>query len=150
MKVIPVEAGKPGASAEKNLPPDWEGIYYPDYLPEGYEFVEAAAEGKAKTIVFQSKEQDVLILTQEPSDGAEILIDKESAESGDTSIQGNPAFWTSKNGETTLLWNQYGNLLMLYGPVELDEIKKNRRTFIIYRLTELFPAALRLNGDRNF
>lgn len=124
MKVIPVETSDPGADAKKNIPPDWKGVYYPDYLPEEYEFTEANAEGKAKTIVFENRKLDVLILTQEPADGAEILIDKEGAETGETSIQGNPAFWTSKEGETTLMWNQYGILFMLYAPMDLDEITK--------------------------
>ena len=122
VKVIPVEAGGSSADAKKNLPSDWEGVYYPDYLPEQYEFVEAESAGEAKSITFQNDEWDTLLLTQEPSDGAEILVDNEGVISGETSIQGRPAFWTSKDGETTLLWNQSGFLFMLYGPVDLDEM----------------------------
>lgn len=122
VKVIPVEAGGANADANKNLPSDWKGVYYPDYLPERYEFVEAESAGEAKSITFQNDEWDTLLLTQEPSDGAEILVDNDNVISGETSIQGRPAFWTSKGGETTLLWNQYGFLFMLYGPVDLDEM----------------------------
>lgn len=122
IKIIPVEMAMADAEAEKNLPADWEVVYYPDYLPEGYRFEEAEAAGSAKTIAFQNEAFDILLLTQEPSDGAEILIDKDGVENGETSIQGNPAFWTAKNGETTLMWNQYGFLFMLYGPVALEEM----------------------------
>lgn len=122
VKVIPVVTSGAGADAKKNLPSDWKEVYYPDYLPERYEFVEAESAGDAKSITFQNDEGDTLLLTQEPSAGAEILVDKEGAETGETSIQGNPAFWTSKDGETTLLWNQYGSFFMLYGPVALDEM----------------------------
>jgi len=122
VKVIPVATSGAGADAKKNLPSDWGEVYYPDYLPERYEFVEAESAGDARSITFQNDEWDTLLLTQEPSDGAEILVDNEDVESGETSIQGSPAFWTSKYGETTLLWNQYGFLFMLYGPVELDEM----------------------------
>ncbi len=124
MKVIPVATSEPGTDTEKNLPADWDGAYYPDYLPEGYAFVEADTEGKAKSIVFQNEGEDVLLLTQEPAGDAEILVDKEDAKTGETSIQGNPAFWISKGDETTLMWNQYGSLFMLYGPIDLDEITK--------------------------
>lgn len=120
--VIPVEAGKSDAEAEKNLPSDWEEVYYPDYLPEGYHFVEAEAAGSAKTIAFQNEALETLLLTQEPSDGAEILVDKEGALNGKTTVQGNPAYWASENGETTLMWNQYGSLFLLYGTVALEEM----------------------------
>lgn len=124
MKVIPVQTSEPGAEADKNLPEDWKEVYYPDYLPQGYRFIEANTAGTAKTIIFQNEQKDTLVLTQEPSDGAEILVDKEGAESGETSIQGNPAFWTVKEGELTLMWNEYGILFMLYGPVDLEEMTK--------------------------
>ena len=122
VKVIPVITSVAGTDTQKNLPSDWKEVYYPDYLPERYEFVEAESAGDAKSIAFQNDEGDTLLLTQEPSDGAEIFVDKEGTETGEIFIQGNPAFWTSKDGETTLLWNQYGSFFMLYGPVELDEM----------------------------
>lgn len=123
-KVFSVQTSEPGAEAETNLPSDWKDVYYPDYLPQGYEYTESNAAGAAKTVIFQNGQRDTLLLTQEPSDGTEILVDKEGAESGETSIQGNPAFWTAKEGELTLMWNQYGILFMLYGPVGLDEMTK--------------------------
>jgi hypothetical protein len=121
-KVISVETSDPGAEVGKNLPSDWKEVYYPDYLPQGYQYIDASTAGTSKTIIFQNGRQDTLILTQEPSDGAEILVDKDGVESGETSVQGNPAFWTDKKGELTLMWNQYGFLFMLYGPVKLDEM----------------------------
>jgi hypothetical protein len=124
MKVIPVETNEPFTNAERNLPPDWKEVYYPDYLPKGYEYTNASIAGTAKSIAFQNEKKAILLLTQEPSDGAEILVDKEGAESGETSIQGNSAFWTAKDGETTLMWNQYGILFMLYGPADLNEMIK--------------------------
>jgi len=122
IRIIPVETSGPDADAKKNLPSGWTDVYYPDYLPKGYEFAEAEAAGEARTIAFRNTAGDVLLLTQEPSDGAEILMDNEGVESGEISVQGEPAFWTSKDGETTLMWNQYGCLFMLYGPVELEEM----------------------------
>lgn len=122
MKLIPVETGNTNEKADYPLPPDWKEVYYPDYLPDGYQFLDAEAAGSARTIVFQNNETGTLILTQEPSEGAEILVDKENTSNGKTYIQGNPAYWTAKNGETTLIWNQYGSLFMLYGPVELEEM----------------------------
>jgi hypothetical protein len=123
MKIIPVETGDPDENAQSNLPADWEDVYYPDYLPEGYQFAEAAAAGSARTISFQN-DGDILILSQEPSEGAEVLIDKEGTENGETEVQGSTAFWSSKGGETTLMWNEYGLLFMLYGPMDLNELKK--------------------------
>ncbi|HVI41046.1 MAG TPA: DUF4367 domain-containing protein [Anaerovoracaceae bacterium] len=123
-KVIPVETSDPAADVKNKLPSDWKGVYYPDYMPEGYQFAEAEAAGSSKTIAFQNNALDVLLFTQEPSEGAEVLVDKEGVETGETIIQGNSAFWTLKEGETTLMWNQYGFLFMLYGPLDLDEMIK--------------------------
>ena len=123
-KVIPVQTDDNGTEAGKNLPADWTEVYYPDYLPQGYLFTEATASGTARTIVFQNRQEDTLVLTQEPSEGAEILVDKDGVESGETSVQGNPAFWTEKDGELTLMWNEYGILFMLYAPLDLDEMTK--------------------------
>jgi hypothetical protein len=124
MKIIPVETEDPDAASGKNLPADWESVYYPDYLPEGYIFVEADTAGRARSITFQNGDEDILILSQEPSEGAEVLIDKEGTENGETEVQGSTGFWSSKNGDTTLMWNKYGHLFMLYGPLDLDELKK--------------------------
>ena len=123
-KVIPVETITPGRDVVEKLPSDWKDVYYPAYLPEDYEFVEAETASSAKTLAFQNEAADVLLLTQEPWDEAEILIDTQSTDSGETFIHGSDAFWTSKNGETTLMWSQYGTMFMLYGPVDLDEIIK--------------------------
>jgi hypothetical protein len=123
MKIIPVETGVPDENTQSNLPADWEDVYYPDYLPEGYQFAEAAVAGNARTISFQNG-GDILIFSQEPSEGAEVLIDKEGTENGETEVQGTTAFWSSKGGETTLMWNEYGLLFMLYGPMDLNELKK--------------------------
>jgi hypothetical protein len=123
-KVIPVQTSDNGTGAEKNLPADWKEVYYPDYLPQGYLFTESTASGTAKTIIFQNRQEDTLVLTQEPSDGAEILVDKDGVKSGETSVQGNPAFWTDKDSELTLMWNEYGVLFMLYGPLDMEEMTK--------------------------
>lgn len=124
IRIIPVETGGSDINAQTNLPADWGDAYYPDYLPEGYEFVEADTAGNARSITFQNDNGDILILSQEPSEGAEVLIDNEGTENGETDVQGSPGFWSSKGGETTLMWNQYGHLFMLYGPTDLNELKK--------------------------
>jgi|GEM_PF-1436472 hypothetical protein len=123
-KVISVESGQSDVDMTKNLPSDWKEVYYPDYLPEGYEFVKAESAGNSRSITFQNREKNILLLTQEPSGESEMLIDSEGVTRGETTIHGNSAFWTAKGNETTLIWNQYGTLFMLFGQVELDEMIK--------------------------
>jgi hypothetical protein len=124
MKIIPVETGGTDGKTKGNLPADWTDVYYPDYLPEGYQFVKADTAGNERSITFQNEDGDILIFSQEPSEGAEVLIDKEGTENGETDVQGSTAFWSSKGGETNLMWNEYGCLFMLYGPTDLKELKK--------------------------
>lgn len=122
MNVTSVETSGNEAEIKKILPSNWGNIYYPDYLPKGYMFVEAEDAGIAKIVSFQNKKGDVILFSQQPNDSAGMIVDNEDTKKGEISINGNPAFWTSKNNDTTLIWNQNNYRFMAYGHVELKSL----------------------------
>jgi hypothetical protein len=123
-KVVPVESGSNVLTIKKNLPKGWQGLFYPGYLPEGYLFTEAEEIGDSKTIVFNNKNEGILILTQGPLYESEMRVNNEGVESGEVLVDGTSAFWTSRKGEVTLIWNQNGYGFLLYGPESLSEMIK--------------------------
>lgn len=120
MNVIPVETSGSHEEIKRLLPGDWENFYYPNYLPEGYHFEEAEKDGIFSMLAFINEDEDVLLFSQQPADEGRLIVDNEDTEKGELTINGNNAFWTSKNNETTLVWNQNGTRLMVSGQAELD------------------------------
>jgi len=123
-QVIPVESNIDSTEIKKVLPQDWKNVFYPEYLPKGYQLVETEVAGGSKTIYYQDNFQNVIIFSQEPADGGDVFVDNENVEKGEILINGSSAFWTSKNGQLTLIWNHNSYRFMLFGPIELEEMTK--------------------------
>lgn len=51
-------------------------------------------------------------------------VNNEGVESGEVLVDGSSAFWTSRKGEVTLIWNQNEYGFLLYGPESLTEMIK--------------------------
>ncbi len=122
MNVIPVETSGDGKEIKSLLPGDWENFYYPNFLPEGYYFEEAEKDGIFSMMAFVNEDGDVLLFSQQPAEEGGLIVDNEDTEKGELTINGNNAFWMSKNNETTLVWNQNSTRLMVSGQAELDEL----------------------------
>ena len=120
MNVIPVETGGDSEGIRGLLPGDWEHFYYPDYLPEGYHFEEAENNGISYMMAFVNEDGAVLLFSQKPIDAGRMIVDNEDTEKGELTINGNPAFWVSKNNEITLVWSRNSTRFMASGEMELD------------------------------
>ena len=123
-KVIPMEKEGNQSDVIDNLPVEWESVYYPTYLPEGYELLQTEELGDAKIITFENEGADILIFFQESWDGANLYIDNEDVQRGETTINSNPGFWQSKGENFTLIWMQSNNRFMLEGALAHDEMIK--------------------------
>jgi hypothetical protein len=133
MNVTPVETSGNSEKIKSLLPDDWENTYYPDYLPKGYEFKEAEDNGISHMIAFQNDNGDVLLFSQQPSDDTGMIVDNEGTEKGELTINENPAFWMSKNGETTLVWSRGSTRFMAYGKMDLDELTQIAENMIFIK-----------------
>lgn len=122
MQVIPVETSGENERIKSLLSGDWENFYYPDYLPKGYRLEEAENEGLPYMMAFVNENGDVLLFSQQPADEGMLIVDNENTEKGELTINGSPAFWTSKNNETTLVWTLNGARFTAFGKVELEEL----------------------------
>lgn len=133
MNVVPVETSGNSENIKSLLPADWENTYYPDYLPKGYEFKEAEDNGISHMIAFQNDNGDVLLFSQQPSDDTGMIVDNENTEKGELTVNGNPAFWMSKNGETTLIWSRDSTRFMASGKMDLDELTQIAKNIIFIK-----------------
>lgn len=123
-RIEPVEQNTSTGEIKKALPVEWSDYFCPSYLPEGYLLAETESIANIKTIYYQDSSQNVLSLTQGPADSADIYVDNDDVEKGEVSINGTQAYWTLKHGQLNLIWNHNSYRLMLYAPVELEEMVK--------------------------
>lgn len=132
-EVTPVETSIDSKEIKEILPEDWENVFYPDYLPESYKFKEAVSTGEIKIIYFENNKEDMIIFSQEIWNDNEILLDNKAAKFGEILINGNRAFWTIKNNETSLIWidNQY--LFIISGPNNLETLSKIAENLILIK-----------------
>ncbi|MBR0598331.1 DUF4367 domain-containing protein [Sinanaerobacter chloroacetimidivorans] len=123
IEITPIEVNS-GESAE--IPKDWNPLWYPEYLPEGYILNSTSEFGRTKTFVFTDESGKMIRLDQISirDNGTSIQVDNEAEESGDILIHDNQGHWWSRYGTTSLLWQQNGMVFTLSGELELNEIIK--------------------------
>jgi hypothetical protein len=122
MTVNTVETSGSGEQIKSPLLDHWKNFYYPGYLPDGYTLEDADNEGLPYTMTFMNADGDVLKIWQQPADQGDMIADNEKVEKSKFTINGNPAFWTSKKKETSLIWSLDGTMFMASGEVDLDTL----------------------------
>ncbi len=103
-----------------------EGGYWTDmfgYIPSGYELTSEDIQEQAAFFTFTKSQNDSIVVDRYLGEGS-ICIDTESADYGDTMINGHQAFYTIKDDFTTLVISQDGYAYMIYGSIDLEEIIK--------------------------
>lgn len=108
------------------IPATWEGFWYPDYLPEGFEFDFALEECEDLwTLAFVNGKGEKLYLSQHPADGAKVLLDNEADESGTIRIKSlYDGYWVKNDGETFLVWIQADKILEVWAFISIEEIQR--------------------------
>lgn len=110
----------------EGVPATWEGVWYPDYLPEGFEFDFALEECEDLwTLAFRNSGGEHVYLSQYPADGTTITLDNEADESGKTRIKNlYDGYWVKNDGETFLVWIQADRVINLWGFISIDEFQR--------------------------
>ena len=98
-----------------DVPNGWEGMYYPTYIPDGFEVIN----------VENLSEQIFLISFENKTHDAESKIDTENARVYYTEIHGNTALVSVKADLTIVSWNEQNRILSVVfdGEVEEDALK---------------------------
>ncbi len=82
------------------IPPEWEGYYYPAFIPEGFEF-EEVYNGTARYYDAEGKR----LTFDEGSCNIGTSVDTENAKISNIEINGSDAMLIEKRGKSTVVWS---------------------------------------------
>ncbi len=108
-----------------DVPAEWEGMYYPTYIPDGFEVINVEnLSDQIFLISFENKNNEYLTF-EEMTEDAESNIDTENAQVYYTEIHGNTALVSVKADLTIVSWNEQNRILSVVfdGEVEEDALK---------------------------
>ena len=108
-----------------DVPNGWEGMYYPTYIPEGFEVINVENLSEQIFLIsFENKNNEYLTF-EEMTEDAESNIDTENAQVYYTEIHGNTALVSVKADLTIVSWNEQNRILSVVfdGEVEEDALK---------------------------
>lgn len=108
-----------------DVPAEWEGIYYPTYIPDGFDVVNVENLSEQIFLIsFENKNNEYLTF-EEMTEDAESNIDTENAQVYYTEIHGNTALVSVKADLTIVSWNEQNRILSVVfdGEVEEDALK---------------------------
>lgn len=108
-----------------DVPNGWEGMYYPAYIPDGFEVINVGNLSEQIFLIsFENKNNEYLTF-EEMTEDAESNIDTENAQVYYTEIHGNTALVSAKADLTIVSWNEQNRILSVVfdGEVEEDALK---------------------------
>lgn len=108
-----------------DVPNGWEGMYYPTYIPDGFEVISVENLSEQIFLIsFENKNNEYLTF-EEMTEDAESNIDTENARVYYTEIHGNTALVSVKADLTIVSWNEQNRILSVVfdGEVEEDALK---------------------------
>lgn len=116
MDVNIVEKGKISPETKEKFPKEWDSVFYPMSLPEGYELMDTYETGNIKGFIFNKKEDEKCICFQySKMINEKALMDSEKADVGRTTVDGKEALYAEKEDHIILVWveNEYQFLLKI-------------------------------------
>lgn len=108
-----------------DVPNGWEGMYYPTYIPDGFEVISVENLSEQIFLIsFENKNNEYLTF-EEMTEDAESNIDTENARVYYTEIHGNTALVSVKTGVTIVTWNEQNRMfsVIIDGEAEKDALK---------------------------
>ena len=108
-----------------DVPNGWEGMYYPTYIPDGFEVISVENLSEQIFLIsFENKNNEYLTF-EEMTEDAESNIDTENARVYYTEIHGNTALVSVKADLTIVTWNEQNRMfsVIIDGEAEKDALK---------------------------
>ena len=104
-----------------DVPNGWEGMYYPSYIPDGFEVINVENLSEQIFLIsFENKNNEYLTF-EEMTEDAESNIDTENAQVYYTEIHGNTALVSAKADLTIVSWNEQNRILSVVFDGEVEE-----------------------------
>lgn len=87
-----------GTAGSNQIPADWQGEYFPAYIPEGFSISKVSDAGNIKRIIFSSKDtQQTINFSYCPVKTSTFSIDTEDANTYKIDISGNEGYISEKD-----------------------------------------------------
>jgi len=88
-----------------DLPMEWENVYIPEFIPEGYQISKVESLVNTKIIHYSNEENQIIIFTQYQDENTNLRIDTENAKFDKVDINGFEGLLVEKNGMFTVAWH---------------------------------------------
>ena len=103
-------------------PEDFEGMYFPEWVPEGYNIAEINIQDTLKSIFYQDENQNLIIYSIAVN-ASSISVDKEEVIHSTCYIHGIPGRVTEKDGKVRIVWEDSIYAYIIVGDSEIiDEL----------------------------
>lgn len=106
------------------IPSDWENIYIPEYVPEGFKISTTQKLAFSKIIVYKNNVGQSIIYTQSIGGKRNIRIDTEDAATEKILINENEGLLAEKNGRITIVWHNNDACFSLISEADKNELIK--------------------------
>lgn len=100
-----------------DVPADWIGSYYPEYIPEGYHL--ASVESFDPMVIYINDSSEVLYFCEYDAN-VQINIDSEDAIISFIAVNESTAVVSIENEEIRMVWNYHDQLFELIGILSID------------------------------
>ena len=96
-----------------DVPVEWEGMYYPSYIPTGFEIesIDNLFGRELSVYMHDKKNPDVRLIFEEMSETNEMNMDTENARVYHTEIHGSDAIVSVKEKTSVVIWNESNRIL---------------------------------------
>lgn len=112
------------ANSSSNIPKDWNGWYYPKYLPQGYDLYMSKINNNNVIISYKDPDGNHILFTQTASQSSHQL-DTEDGRGDKLLINKEEAFLTEKNGLKLIIWKIDDNAFSLEAnKIDVNEMIK--------------------------
>ncbi|WP_018306724.1 DUF4367 domain-containing protein [Desulfitobacterium hafniense] len=101
-----------------------EGMYLPEYIPEGFKIVNTETYASTKIIYYANEQGERIEFNQYASETMELMIDTEDAQVEKVLIHGVEGLISEKEGLTTIVWHNQEYSFYLASEIEREELIK--------------------------
>lgn len=102
-----------------DVPADWQGHYYPSYIPEGYSLLQAQENDKTKMLYYMTEGGEMLFFTQTTGEMG-LNIDSEGVDIVSIPINDIDGYMIDKSGMIVISWSENGMVFTIEGEEEIN------------------------------
>jgi len=105
------------------IPPDWEGLYAPTYIPEEYMIVKARNLAKTGIIIYSNNAGETIIFEQDNNKRA-LRVDTEDAKTSKIMVNNFEGLLVEEDGLFRIVWDNDDISFTVVGKIDMDELMK--------------------------